>query len=429
MPYSGRSKPGEVVTAPSSPPDGSTAISPRLAWGVVCLLWITYLANYIDRQVVFSIFPVLRQELQFSDAQLGLIGTVFLWVYSLSMPPAGRLSDILPRHRMVTTSLILWSLSILGMCFSGSVTAFLLWRAMLAITQSLYVPAALGLIGRLHPAVTRSRALGAHATAQILGIVVACWYGGWMAERIGWRSGLLALAAAGIAYALVLLIAFRGLPDLGKEEKRIPAVPADIFRPRCYLALALAFFAFCAVLWMLYAWLADFIYQRYGLSMSESGFTATAYLQTSTGAGILAGSALADWLVKRIRAGRFYVAGLGLLLSSPFAYWTLALDSLTGLKLAAAGFGFFSGMMIANVFAAAYDVMSERNYGLGAGALNMIGGLAGGAAVLLAGIWKESIGIVRLMGWGAAATAASAALMIAVAATRFEREAASINRA
>lgn len=59
--------------------------APRLAWLIVGLLWIDFLVNYVD-QVVFSIFPVLKLKLGFSDAQLGLIGTVFIWVYSLCMP-------------------------------------------------------------------------------------------------------------------------------------------------------------------------------------------------------------------------------------------------------------------------------------------------------------------------------------------------------
>jgi len=392
------------------------------AWMVVGFLWLTYLLNYVDRQVVFSIFPALKRDLGFSDAQLGLVGSVFTWVYSLCMPLTGRIADLARRDRVVVASLVLWSLATAGTAYSFSAGAFLVWRGVMGITEALYMPAALSLIAAMHAAGTRSKALAVHSTAQLAGIVAGGWYGGWAADNIGWRPGFYLLAAAGITYALVLLRVFRKLPNLRPEESRERAEPLHVLRSHCYLALTAAFFAFCVMLWMLYAWLPSFIYERYGLSMTQSGFTATVYLQTSSAAGALAGGVLGDRITRRAPAGRFYVAGLGVLLSAPFAYLTLAGGSLTVLKLAATGFGLFAGLMIANIFASAYDVISERNYGFGAGALNMAGGLAGGAAIFFAGLWKQTLGIETLMGWSAVAAACCACLLIVVAATRFEAD-------
>jgi hypothetical protein len=69
----------------------------------------------------------------------------------------------------------------------------------------------------------------------------------------------------------------------------------------------------------------------------------------------------------------------------------------TSSSLSSAAFGFFAGLFIANLFAAAYDVIATQNYGLGAGILNLIGGLAGGAAIFAAGWWKASVGMTALM--------------------------------
>jgi MFS family permease len=182
-----------------------TERSRKLAWLTVGLLWLAYLINYLDRQVVFSIFPVLRRELHFSDAELGLIGTVFIWVYSLCMPFTGRIADIIRRDRLVLASLVLWSLATLGTGLSGSVPGFLFWRAMMGITESLFIPAALGLVAVWHGGATRSRALAVFATGQFAGIAAGGWYGGWMADHTGWRAGFFWLAAAGVAYATALL--------------------------------------------------------------------------------------------------------------------------------------------------------------------------------------------------------------------------------
>lgn len=402
--------------------DSGAPAEPSQAWRVVALLWFTYLINYIDRQVVFSIFAALRRDLGFSETQLGLAGSVFTWVYSLAMPVTGRLADLAPRSRVVLSSLILWSLATLGTALSGSVTAFLVWRGVMGVTESLYVPAALGLIASLHGPSTRSKALAVHGTAQLAGIVAGGWYGGWAAETIGWREGFFALAAAGILYALVLARALGRAGERRPDARHAPAAPLDVFRSRCYLALAAAFFVLCSMLWMLYAWLPDFLRARYGLSLARSGFTATFYLQAGSALGVLAGGVLADRAVKRVAPGRFYVAALGLLASAPLAYLTLAAESLAVLKSAAAGFGLLAGLMIANVFASAYDVIAERNYGFGAGVLNLVGGLAGGAAIFCTGLWKESFGIATLMGWVALAAMAAAGLLLLVAAASFEAD-------
>jgi hypothetical protein len=88
-------------------------------------------------------------------------------------------------------------------------------------------------------------------------------------------------------------------------------------------------------------------------------------------------------------------------------------------RLSAAAFGFFAGIFIANVFAAAYDVISKREYGFAAGVLNLVGGLAGGAGILAAGFWKTSLGIVSLMKWQAIASCACVILLLLVVVTRF----------
>ena len=394
----------------------------RLAWVLVGYLWVAYFLNYLDRQLVFSMFPALKRELHFTDAQLGLVGTVFLWVYGICIGISGRVADVVPRERIVVISLVLWSLATLGTALSNSVFSFLAWRAIMGVTESLYVPAAVGLIAALHPGVTRSRALSIHSTAQFMGIAVSGGYGGWMADHVGWRYGFLVLGVIGTGYALILGSAFAKLGSHKQEKIRIKASPGDIFRSHCYLAHAFAFFFFLIILWMLYAWLPTLIYERFQLSMAESGFTATVYLQTSSAVGVLAGGVAGDWFVKRIPSGRFYLGSIGLLLCAPCAYLTLAVSSLGLLKLCAVGFGLFAGLMVANNFACAYDVIAERNYGFGAGFLNLIAGLAAGGATFLAGLWKQSIGIPTLMAWAVWAAVLGAVVQVVVAAMSFRRD-------
>src|SRR5882757_3204851 len=80
------------------------------AWVVVVLLLFVWMLNYLDRQVIFSIFPLLQSELHVSTFQMGLLGTAFLWVYSFCSPWAGHLADRFGKKPLICGSLFLWSL-------------------------------------------------------------------------------------------------------------------------------------------------------------------------------------------------------------------------------------------------------------------------------------------------------------------------------
>lgn len=240
-----------------------------------------------------------------------------------------------------------------------------------------------------------------------------------MADRYGWRWGLEILAVVGMLYAPCLWAYLRALPKVQGPPRGPRASPVEVFRSRCYWTLMLVFFCFCLILWMIYGWLPSFIYEKYRLSMAQSGLTATLYLQASSGAGMLLGGVLADRMVRRVGAARLYIVGVGALLASPFAYLTLAVDSLILLKLVSAAFGLLGGLMLANFFASCYDLIAERNYGFGGGFLNMVGGWAGGAGMFLVGRWKDTLGIEALMGMAVVAAIIAGAALLAVSAKSF----------
>ena len=158
-------------------------------WLVVACLWGRVCLDYIDRQAAFSIFPVLQRELGFTNSQVGLVGGLFIWVYSLCMPVAGFLADSTRRDMLIVASVVMWSVTVLGTALCHSPGPFLAWRAATGVTEAMYYPAAVGLLAALHPGPTRSRALGIHQSAQMIGVVGAGWFGGWAGDHIGWRQG------------------------------------------------------------------------------------------------------------------------------------------------------------------------------------------------------------------------------------------------
>ena len=391
-------------------------------WSVVGLLWIAFLINYLDRQVVFSIFPALRRDLHFSDTQLALTGTVFTWFYCLSMPFCGRLADILRRDRIIFASLVLWSLATLATGLSNSVIVFLASRAAMGITEALFMPAAVALIASAHTGATRSRALAIFATGQFAGIVLGGWYGGWAADHVGWRFGFYSLTVLGLCYAAALLkLLYDGRSF--EHGRNLISTPADVLRSGAWLALAVQFFTFCFMLWILFAWLALFIHDRFALSLADSGLRATAFLQAGSATGTLAGGFLGDAAARRVSGGRLWVATAGLAAATPFAWPVFGQQSsLPAIEFCTAAFGLFGGLFMANLYSGAFDLVAESNYGFTAGALNLTGGLAGGTGVLIAGLLKESVGVAFSMQCAAGSAAVAAGVMAVVLVRRRVRQ-------
>jgi MFS family permease len=387
------------------------------------LLWIAFAINYVDRQMVYSMLPALQGDLGFAGARLGLIGSVFQWVYTLSMPVAGRLSDVWRRDVLIATSLVLWSVAALGCGLAGSEISFLGWRALMAITESLYYPAALALLASHYPADARSRALGIHQSAQLFGAAAGGWYGGWSADHIGWRQGFRIAALVGIAYGGVLWWGLRRAQSRAGGTSGVGSARGSLLlllQSRQYLALCAAFAAFCAMQWIFFAWLPTFLQERFGLSMTESGWNGTLFIQTSAIVGILAGGVLADRFRRRWSGARLIVAAAGVLLSAPFAYLTFSADTLNHARAFSSAFGLFGGLLAANAFAAAYDVLDSDNRGLAAGVLNMTGGISSALMIYSAGVWKDTVGFSGLM-IGMATVAVGCALLLIYISARLPR--------
>lgn len=371
----------------------------KQAWALVGFMWVAYFLNYCDRQVVSSLFPVLKTDLGFTDEQKGLTSSIFLWVYGIGCPIAGYLGDRYSKRGLVVWSLVLWSLVTAATGLSTSVFMLLTLRAAMGLSEALFMPAAVALTAAGHPAARRSRAVAAVTTAQIVGSISGSWFGGWMGDRGEWRTAFFALGVVGLVYMIPYRAFLRGLPTTEPNERKQSTSPptAALLGIPTFAILCVVFPIFVFGIWLIYSWFPTFLGEKFSLNMEGSAFNATFYLQGAQLVGILGGGILADRFYRRTPAARFWLLAAGVGLSAPGLYAIGACETLGGVRAAAVCFGLASGLFMGNIFPAAFEVVRSESRSSAVGMLNLFGAVISGFAPWLGGLWKESLGIDGLM--------------------------------
>ncbi|MBM3964851.1 MAG: MFS transporter [Planctomycetes bacterium] len=404
-PYTASSPPSDPFVATNvSVPFPST---PKII-ALVGFMWVAYFLNYCDRQAVFAMFKVLKADLAMTDTQLGWVGAIFLWVYGIGCPIAGKLADTFSKRHLVVASLVIWSAVTVLTGMSISVWMLLGLRAAMGISEALYMPAAIALTANSTPNHQRSRAIAILTTAQIAGTVAGAWCGGWMAERGLWRYAFFALGAVGILYAVPYGLFLRYVSelssppneDLGADRqealKQSNSSVSLVVIPTFWL-LCVAFPIFVFGLWMLYAWLPNYLQEKFNLGLADAAFAATGSMQSSTMVGLFLGGILADKLAQHTRSARFWLLCLSMLACAPCMHMIGQCRSLTSTYPWLIGFGLFSSLMIGNIFPAAFEVVPKASRATAVGVLNFCGAMLSGFAPLAVGAWKSSVGIERML--------------------------------
>ena len=437
---------------PAEPsPAGASGISPT-ALGLLGFMWFAYFLNYCDRQAVFAMFPQLRIDLGMTDQQLGLTGSIFLWVYAIGCPISGQIGDRFSKRILVVLSLIIWSAVTVATGMVRSATELLSLRAAMGVSESLFMPTAIALMAGAFAPGLRSRAIATLMTAQIAGTVAGSWYGGWMADREAWRMAFFMLGGVGLVFAIPYFLFLRSgavrrlIRDRPEERPATESQPFPVDQTRdqdtqeknrhhdtqekprhhdtqakslwglfgvaTFLVLCVAFPVLVFGLWLLYGWLPTFLHDKFELSQAEAAFNATLYLQGSTAVGLLGGGMIADWLQRVTRASRYWLMVVSLVLCAPSLHALGSSETLEQVRLAAIAFGFCSGLMMGNIFPAAFEVVASHNRATAVGLLNFFGSLVAGLATLFGGMWKATLGIDRLMTFTAIGYAAAGLLLV-----------------
>ncbi len=295
----------------------SAASNPRslghLRWYVCGLLFYATTVNYIDRQVLGILKPVITRELVWSEADFGWIIFAFQAAYALMMPVAGRLIDWLGTRLGYALAVLVWSCAAMSHALARSAFQFAAARFALGVGEAANFPAAIKTVADWFPTRERALATGIFNSGSNLGAVIAPLLVPFVALHFGWRFSFLATGGLDLLWILVWLSTYRP-PNENKllsaaertyieadRQEDIGRVPYRVLlRTRAAWAFLIAKFLTDPVWWFYLYWLPGFLTSRYGLDLLHLGPPLiTVYLAADVG------SIGGGWLSSRLLARGF----------------------------------------------------------------------------------------------------------------------------
>ena len=377
-------------------------------WVVVGLLWVVALLNYMDRQMLSTMQEAMGHdivELQNAEA-FGFLMSVFLWIYAVMSPVSGVIGDRLNRKWLIVGSLFVWSSVTLAMGFATSYHQILVLRAVMGISEALYMPAALSLIADYHQGKSCSLAVGIHMTGLYCGQAVG-GFGATVAAAWSWHTAFLGFGLVGVVYSLIL-IAFlhdksRGVTPSPAQLAAQQAAQQKVQRPKesiwrafpilfSSLAFGVILFYFAVLSlpgWATKNWLPTLFANSLDIPMSQAGPMSTITIAFSSFLGVIIGGVMSDRWVKVNLRGRVYTSAIGLSLTIPSLVLLGTSHDIVGVVSAGLLFGIGYGMFDTNNMPILCQFVSSKYRATAYGIMNMTGVVFGAIVTQLLGKLKD----------------------------------------
>lgn len=367
-------------------------------WVVVALLWVVALLNYMDRQMLSTMKEAMQIDIvELQNAEnFGILMAVFLWIYGFMSPVSGMVADRVSRKWLIVGSLLVWSSVTYLMGIADSFDQLIWLRALMGISEALYIPAGLSLIADYHSDKTRSLAVGIHMTGLYMGQAIG-GFGATVAAAFTWHTAFHWFGIIGIVYAMVLALF---LKDIKREPVQAKVQPsADGHKFSKGLVLLFSNIAFWVILfffassslpgWATKNWLPTLYAESLNIPMSEAGPISIITIAASSFVGVIFGGMLSDrWVQKNLR-GRIYTSAIGMGLTIPSLVLIGIGDNFAAVVCAGLLFGVGYGMFDANNMPILCQFVSSKQRATAYGIMNMVGVFSGAAITQVLGKWTD----------------------------------------
>ena len=286
------------------------------AWIAFALVFGLMLSDYLSRQVITSIFPLLKSEWDLTDTQLGsLVSVVSLTVGVLTLP-ISFLADRWGLVKSATLMALCWAMATVACGFAGNFLFLFVARALVGLAEAGYGSAGAAILTSIFPLRLHATVIGSFVAAGLFGSVLGVGLGGVLADLIGWRNVFIVVGAAGALLAVVFPLVVReppraGVPSGSSVHEPVPVRAAIglLFSSRTavftYIGAGFQWFTTTAVV----VWIPSYFNRYYGLAPKEAGLQAGALLLVSA-IGMTVCGMLADRLSRRNAANKLRIAAI-----------------------------------------------------------------------------------------------------------------------
>jgi predicted MFS family arabinose efflux permease len=363
--------------------------------------------DHIDRQIVASMFPILKRHWALNDAELGALASVVSVIVAVGTIPLSLLADRWGHVRSLFAMAVIWSCATIVCAFATRYGELLVARAAIGVGEAAYGSVGCALLATLFPERVRSTVLGAFLVTALIGSVAGLMLGGVVTQHWGWQAGFAVAGAPGLVLAVLFYAVARKLPAPLPARaaphdgpwRGAAAVLAEIAKPRSAPWACVAAGLQLASVSAMYAWLPSFLHRQHGFASGDAGLAAGLIVLAGV-PGAIAFGLLSDRSTRRVPSARHYLAAAAALLTALFTWaaFDVAGDDRARLWLLVLGATTMPGI-VGPVTAAILDVVSPFARATAAAVLaatQNLFGLALGPVVI--GLLSDRFGLEAAMG-------------------------------
>jgi len=391
----------------ASPVREGYLLGPRQAWFAFAMTLALLMVDYIDRQVIVSLFPFLRKEWGLSDKQLGALVSVVSLTVALGAVPVALFADRVSRVKSIVAMATVWSLATISCMFTRGYGQLLAARSLVGLGEAGYGSVGAALIASHFPSRMRGALMAAFFAAASVGSVLGVMLGGLIAHEYGWKAAFGVVGFPGLVLALLYFfvrdyktVALTPRLDraTGSTGSALRAIGGALVRSRTMLWVCLGAAAQLVVVSALWAWLPSYLNRTHGLAVDAAAMRAALIVLCGAAGSVVWGLVVDKAGARRPRIKLVVLSGLCLVsLLVLTAAFTAASGTPQQFALIAFG-GFMATCTVGPVSAIVIDVIHPGIRATGASVLALFQNLFGLAAgPFIAGAISDVWGLERAL--------------------------------
>jgi MFS family permease len=281
--------------------------------GLVLLLSVALLVNYVDRGSIATAAPMLERELGLSASEMGWVLAAFYWAYAPMQPVMGWLADRYGPARILAAGFLLWSIATAAGGLAGGLATLVLVRLLMGVGEATFYPSALSLLSRRVPSAQRARATATMQFGAVLGPAIGTFLGGLVMLHYGWRTMFIVMGLASLTWLVAWRLWMRrARPDPAPIRPGDDPPYALILRQRALWGGMMGTFCSNYAFYFVFSWLPLYLVHERGLSLEAMTRAASAFYVVDGASVLCAGWLLDRWIRRGASFNRAYKTALAL---------------------------------------------------------------------------------------------------------------------